>query len=58
MNKFNIPVVFEIKAGNEDQAKEFVTRLLRYGFESISEYEPQTWKAVRHWAWAEIRGVK
>lgn len=58
MSKFNIPVVFEIKADSEDQAKEFVTRLLRYGFESISEHERQTWKAIRHWAWAEIRGVK
>ena len=58
MSKFNIPVVFEVKADNEDQAKEFVTRLLRYGFGSISEYERTTWEAIRHWALAEIRGVK
>ena len=58
MSKFNIPVVFKVKADNEDQAKEFVTRLLRYGFDSLSEHERPTWDAVRDWTWAEIRGAK
>lgn len=56
--KINIPVVFSVKAENEEEAKEFVNRVLRYGFEAISEHERETWKAIKYWNWAEIRGAK
>lgn len=56
--KFSIPVVFKVKAESEEQAKEYIDRLMRHGFESLSEYEQPTWKAIKHWCWAQIRGVK
>lgn len=56
--KFNIPVVFKVKAESETEAKEYVDRLLRNGFDAIIEYERPTWKAIRHWYWAVIGPAK
>ena len=55
---FNVPVVFKVKAASEVQAKQYVDRFMQYGFESLCEYEQITCKAIKHWCWAQIRGVK
>lgn len=56
--KFNIPVVFTVKAESEEKAKEYVDRLIRYGFDGISGYEGPTVKAIKGWNWAAIRPIK
>lgn len=56
--KFTVPIVFTVKAESLEEARENVNRLMRYGFESISEYERPTRKSIKHWAWAVIRGEK
>ena len=56
--KFSIPVVFKVKAESEEQARECINQLMQRGFESLSEYERPTWKAIKRWCWAQIRGAK
>lgn len=56
--KFNMPVVFKVKAESEEQAREHIERFMRHGFNSLHEYEQVTWKAIKHWCWAQIRGAK
>jgi len=55
---FKIPVVFKVKADTELEAEEFIDRLMRYGFEVISDAERPTWKAIKRWQFASIRGRK
>lgn len=50
---FKIPVKYKVKAESRKQAEEFVERLQRYGFESLSERERPTWKAIKHWIFIE-----
>lgn len=57
-HNFTVPVVFKVKAESYVDAQLYVDRLMRYGFESISDHERPTWKAIKHWAWAVIRGEK
>lgn len=57
-NTFNVPVVFKVKAETAEEAYEHIARLMRYGFRALSEHERPTWKAIRHWARAEIRSEK
>ena len=33
----------------EEQAEEKIDRLMRYGFEQIMEYEPETHKSIESW---------
>lgn len=56
--KFDVPVVFRVKAETLDEAKEMVDRLMRHGFEVISEHERPTWKAITRWMFGAIRGRK
>lgn len=56
--KFNVPVVFKVKASSEEEARAKVNRLMQYGFDGIVEHEPETFKAIRNWNWAKIRGEK
>jgi len=56
--KFDIPVVFRVKAESEEEAKRLVECLIRNGFDQIGAYEPKAWAAIKRWAWATIRGAK
>jgi hypothetical protein len=58
VQKFNIPVVFRVKAESEEEAKKLVDCLICHGFKQVREHEPKAWAAIKRWTWAAIRGVK
>ena len=49
--QLRIPVVLTVEATSKSQAEEYVDRLLRHGFESLTEYEQETYKAIKGWEW-------
>lgn len=55
---FKIPVVFKVKAKTQEEAEQFVYRVMGANFGEIYESEPKTYKAIKWWEFAEIRSRK